>query len=1438
MSTSPEGALLGTTSPPVVSFFLEAVVAGTAASFGATVSCEVTSRPGTIGALPRYAASTSASIGVRALGVALPLVAGVVAERGAVNVLGEPISTGLFFGVAGAGAGSMWTIGAVNVTVGASEAACLGLLSPSVIGDVYSDPRASWSSQLLPACPAAVAAVEAVREGALATGGPASMTLSLTTATHLLLFAPRDGPYFSGSNFAVSLGGVPCLVNWVSPSGKVASVTTPALSTLCALAGRPSSGDCGPAILVVSGAGAWSAVASAAVYAASAGPDARLAVNQSVVYAPAPLFPHLVRNDWPSILSASSSLSVQSPLASLLSFAAADSATLAGEAILLDPGAGARVYSACADGGTVFSPADACAAAFIGGPLSAAASVATTAISACAYGAGYACMLCPAAASCPGGAVILPRPGAWIARPNSPPAHLETCPAPSALLRCPGALSAPASTFSCGTGYAGPACAGCAADWFATIAVDCKSCSLARWSSARGVEGQIIALLIFAAGVCALVAVLSFAARSAAPTLGFGFATKAGMRILVWLWRAGQPLGASARLLAAVVSPAAAAALVALTAVQGVGIALDSACVDLNARFFSSAWAASGGIFFAVILIVFALAHPPRDHSVPSPRPVKNWSVYLLLVTGAALTASQGPAISSLTSALACRLPSPVATSMYLTGIRGSDGSALRSALSDPGSDIAAALASAGVPVVLEKDATYAMLVRGARDPVYAAQSGVETALAARLRISLLAADSSLVCFEGAHWAVLPVASIALALVAAILPIAALFGDRCCALRAPLWRVRLAAALRMPGARASGDVLGAAELAANAVLTMCATLAPLARPRFGALFIGACSFVAVATLAIATGAARLQPARPSQIWSDGARTYLNVTASLIAAVAALIAGVSADASQGADSAAGIFLLVTAAVVVVAARAWLRSLSRVARVKATARREADALEANAANASVVHKENPLNISSAPQSELAQGRVKSPDVSPRAHRETSAGAADLEAATAGAAARRLNPSRALELANAATRARKDARAALNETMPATTSSRVLRLRAALVGGAMAKPRLADPLETPGAYRGSGVEHVLASHAIDESVRRRLAQPQPIPTLSPLVASLESSDRVHMFISAARGARDSPLGSKTSSVGGTYADCTHVFTPTRAGGAIVGEVDEAAFATATTAASVSPPSADGVSYVIPAKRNAAPYFWSWREQRGWFDDTSGLVNPEAGASESSPPPPPGADALSTHFNASQQAVPESETLAASLYDEQLTELTPPSYPVPTQDDEGINPATHHSHSRPVPQGACAIPAISSSPVRPELKTMWGPAAAASAALRSAEVVSPIALAVAAVPSHSKDSPREKEASLPDARHSVIRRKDDTPLSSNAHAPFKSLVTGDSLRVVNALAAAARLAAAADAAQPAVLRFSAKTPFEREQTGLTKHSNTTPKEIGSPST
>ncbi|KAG2442785.1 hypothetical protein HXX76_002865 [Chlamydomonas incerta] len=92
-------------------------------------------------------------------------------------------------------------------------------------------------------------------------------------------------------------------------------------------------------------------------------------------------------------------------------------------------------------------------------------------------GAEASCLPCPAHATCPGGAVVVPEPGYWHSAPDSARVH-----------RCP---QQPACGDPCAEGYTGNLCAACQPGYYGNAEFECSECP----STARTVSLAVLSFL-------------------------------------------------------------------------------------------------------------------------------------------------------------------------------------------------------------------------------------------------------------------------------------------------------------------------------------------------------------------------------------------------------------------------------------------------------------------------------------------------------------------------------------------------------------------------------------------------------------------------------------------------------------------------------------------------------------------------------------------------------------------------------------------------------------------------------------------------------------------------------------------------------------------------------------------------------------------------------
>lgn len=951
-------------------FFVVAVAPPTLAvneSTATAVACVVASTAiQTAGAeYPQYGLATTLTAPARALSTSWPLLDGIVAEsRGA---------PGLFSGIAGVGAGRSFTLPPTVAVV----AACASLGGGA-------NGTSPWVSPALPACATALAAVKTLEVGARAGGGPPSLSVSQNGATHYILIA-RAGAGFPAT-LAASLGGVACAVNWMTPDGALASITTPPLGALCTALGAPAGAtDCGVAALVLSGGDAGAIVDAAATAGAGAG-----AAGLTVSYPPA-----LVGADWAGALAtaagdtayaATGELSAASAFGALATLAGGDAGALITAIAAAPPGIGFRATSSCTD--PAFAPPAVCAAA-------AATSYDAPPGIVCAWGGGDACVPCPQGALCPGGDVLLAAPGYWTPlSAASPPTELSACPPPDAIIKCPGwrnlstsvAAKAP---MGCGAGYRGVVCAACATGFFAEEGGRCVKCVSLGADAALSVALPIVAFAGALAGVGALAAALIRVALG----VSLRTAAAASVALVCWLFVAAQSAAATFRVTQSVAPPLLARYYVALTSLQFRGFAVPPACYSSPP--YADFWLAGvGALTIAAATLVAALvvarahvraagiaAHvraegvfaageddaegdaegdvkTPPTHGAPRAESV-------VAMGGTVLTLIFAPLTGVVTDVLSCSAPSSKPVRLY-TGLV-HDGAALRAALAEPASAVSRALAVAGAA------ATAADLERAANDPVFAAAARLGAALDAPISFALVLTDPFAVCYEAAHKPAWSFAVVVGVVIIAGLPAA---GCWAATARGCPWRVSKGARNVAPAPTLTGalrTVLGAAlrdadvqERAAwfppflqalTACLSAAATLA--ARATAASTFVGLMSFCIIAPLLVAAIALRAAPFAGSASWKGPATAALLALSAVASACS--VALFSARAAN-ADATGASFLPLAAALPLapLIVGAWWRALSAdVAAALLTAR----AAEARANEAAEV-VENPIGAARGP------------------------------------------------------------------------------------------------------------------------------------------------------------------------------------------------------------------------------------------------------------------------------------------------------------------------------------------------------------------------------------------------------------------------------------------------------------------------------------------
>ena len=557
----------------------------------------------------------------------------------------------------------------------------------------------SWRSQLfVDSCLQARLSLESLA-ATLSSSSPPTLAATLSGSRHLLLVASAITPFlFSGNTISVTLGGVPCAINWMLPS--IASITTPSLAALCKNSLSAALGDCGLAPLILSYQNTSSYLPLPAVYP--------------------PLFP---ATDWPAQL-ATLDESPSTPLAQGASLVGLPlSQLLASSIALTTVGTGIRIIDKCTD--PLFATPELCTVINGSQPL-----VNGTGLL-CVWGTGDDCLPCPSGALCPGGTQLLPLPGFWCPLPTSPPDELNPCPSPDSTLRCPGyaLISSVGGVYGCGKGYRGQLCTACDSGYF-RLRGGCKQCPAISFIS------FITPLLVFLAGLLsfglAMVVIVYFSLkRSKRGTASLYEAIPPVANLIIWSWISAQGVASlftqSQRLAPAELGPI----FSAVSALQFQGIALDPACYTLIPFF-------SFYVSFAVVLFSYTVGALAL-WGVGSQRACLKWlSTQFLSLISLALSLGYGALTSEFSSALVCTLTAPMSVVDYLQ--TSNDGSALL----------------ARFPHFSSADISN--LVVASTNPLLAAKSGLAPILQAVIPVSVLANDPYKVCGEASHKIVRPLA--------------------------------------------------------------------------------------------------------------------------------------------------------------------------------------------------------------------------------------------------------------------------------------------------------------------------------------------------------------------------------------------------------------------------------------------------------------------------------------------------------------------------------------------------------------------------------------------------------------------------------------------------------------------------------------------------------
>lgn len=672
--------------------------------------------------LPRYGLSTTLTAPALALPAAWPLLTSILAE--------SAISMGTFVGVAGANSGT-WLSLSSNVVTSAAGAGCAALAA-----QISNASSSIWSSPLLTSCAPALSALEALVSDVRATAPAPSLSVFLSSSMHLIVAAPVAGPRLSAS-LAGSLGNIPVLVNYVSPSGAFASLTTPSFASLCtALGAQETADDCGTAQLAL-----FDTASAKDVIAAFANGTSN--ANSLPLHFTAAYPPVLVGTDWTDArrLAAleyerdvrKTVLPLSFAFGTLASIGTDSSASsLAVAAALAPAGVGFRVLKVCTD--PSFASAVTCAD-------SVAASVDLPAGAVCAWGGGDKCQACPSGAECPGGSVLLPRVGFWIPSTSSSPEQLRLCPEVDRLERCPGwrnlsVTPSAASAYGCGVRFRGPSCAACASGFYPSR----DSCSSCPDVSAGVLLAVARPILAFVGGIVGACVILTLLFKTCVGTRTLEAAEIVG-NFALWFWGAAQNSASAFRVMSRFAPPQYLPYYAIVAALQFQGVSVPPAC--LSSVPYQSVWIAVAIVGALLLVGAASLAAVARGGGRTE---AATWKVCvptaLLRGVGLASVLAYAVLVSTFADAIPCSVTSPIAVRAYLT--LNNDGRRLRAALDDATSAVSLALAG--------RTTTVAELEAAALDSTLAVARGLPGALAASIQVSTVLSAPFDVCLEGAHY--------------------------------------------------------------------------------------------------------------------------------------------------------------------------------------------------------------------------------------------------------------------------------------------------------------------------------------------------------------------------------------------------------------------------------------------------------------------------------------------------------------------------------------------------------------------------------------------------------------------------------------------------------------------------------------------------------------
>jgi hypothetical protein len=244
----------------------------------------------------------------------------------------------------------------------------------------------------------------------------------------------------------------------------------------------------------------------------------------------------------------------------------------------------------------------------------------------CLWGRGEDCSACPSGALCPGGAVLLPKPGYWCPLVSSPPSDLQPCPQPDALLRCPGygTTANAQGGYGCGVGFRGQLCAACAGGYyrFGGSCAPCPTTSLlislltpvAYFVGGLVAFGAFLSLVLLTAmqcsrrrwGGCRSHGTLGIMGSKEGSARGVCDIFGAVGELVLWFWLSAQSLAALFKQSEALAPAALIPFFRSVGVIQFSGITLDPACYTSIP--FQSFWVAVGGVGGGALLLLAGLA--------------------------------------------------------------------------------------------------------------------------------------------------------------------------------------------------------------------------------------------------------------------------------------------------------------------------------------------------------------------------------------------------------------------------------------------------------------------------------------------------------------------------------------------------------------------------------------------------------------------------------------------------------------------------------------------------------------------------------------------------------------------------------------------------------------------------------------------------------------